>query len=107
MTSQGLIKLRNGMTAIFSSMVISIAGLITGLIIKSRDTIRAAAHTVYKGGEMLVKLAAGMGKILEPVLKVLSKVLSWIRDLLGWISENLWVVPIIIVILPLGNIKNL
>ena len=33
-----------GTIAIFSSMVIATAGLITGLIIKSRDTIRAAAH---------------------------------------------------------------
>ena len=84
-------------------MVIAIAALITGLIIKSRDTIRAAAHTTYKGGEMLAKLAAAMGKILEPILKVLSNVLSWIGDLLGWISENLWVVPVIVVILLFGN----
>ena len=45
-----------------------------------------------------------MGSILEPVLKVLSKFLSFIGDLLGWISENLWVVPIIIVILLFGNV---
>ena len=72
-------------------MVIAIAGLVTGLIIKSCDTICYAAHAAYKGSEMLAKLAAAMGKILEPVLKVLSKVLSWIGDLLGWISER-WVV---------------
>ena len=80
-----------GTTAIFSLMVIAI----TGLIIKSRDTIRAALHTAYKDRKMLAKLATVMGKILEPVLKVLSKVLSWIGDLLGWISENLWVVPLL------------
>ena len=56
-----------GTTAIFSSLVIAIAGLITGLIIKSRDTIRTAASATYKGGEMLAKFAAAMGKMLEPV----------------------------------------
>ena len=71
-------------------MVIAIAGLVTGLIIKSRDTIRTAASATYKGSEMLAKLAAVIGKILEPVFKVLSKVLSWIGDLHGWISENSW-----------------
>ena len=44
-----------GTTAIFSSMVITIAGLITGLIIKSRHTIRIAASAAYKGGEMSAK----------------------------------------------------
>ena len=88
-----------GTTAIFSSMVIAIAGLITGLTIKSRDTIRTAASAAYKGGEMLAKFAAAMGNILEPVLKVLSKILSWIGDLLRWISENLWITSIIVIIL--------
>ena len=74
-----------GTTAIFSSLVIAIAWLITGLIIKSRDTIRTAASAAYKGTEMLAKFAAVMEKILKPVLKDLSKVLSWIGDLLAWI----------------------
>ena len=37
-----------GTVAIFSSLIIAIAGLITGLIIKSRNTIRAAASAAYK-----------------------------------------------------------
>ena len=62
-----------GTLAIFSSLIIAIAGLITGLIIKSRDTIRTAARAAYKGSEFLIKLTKVMGRILELVLKVLSK----------------------------------
>ena len=36
-----------GTTAIFTSMVIAIAGLITGLIIKYRDTIHTATSAAY------------------------------------------------------------
>ena len=60
-----------------------------------------------RGGEMLTKFAAAMGKILELVLKVLSNILSWIGDLLGWISENLWIVPITVVILLLKMFRIL
>ena len=93
-----------GTVAIFSSLVIAIAGLVIGLIIKSRDTIRTAASAEYNGSEFLMKFAKIMGKISEPILKVLSKFLGYIGDILGWISENLWVVPIIIVILLFGNV---
>ena len=96
-----------GTVAIFSSLVIAIAGLITGLIIKSRDTIRTAASAAYKRSEFLIKLTKVMGKILEPALRVLSKLLSFIGDILGWISENLWVVPIFVVILLFGKVLDL
>ena len=61
-----------GTVAIFSSFVIAIAGLIAGLIIKSRDTIRTAASAAYKGSELLIKLTKVMAKILEPALRVLK-----------------------------------
>ena len=77
-----------GTVAIFSSLIIAIAGLITGLTIKSRNTICTAAGAAYKGCEFLITLTKVMERILEPALKALSKFLSFIGDLLGWISKN-------------------
>ena len=74
-----------GTVAIFSSSVIAIAGLITGLI-KSRDTIRTVASAAYNGSEFLMKLAKTLGKIAEPILKVLSKALGYIGDMLWWVQ---------------------
>ena len=93
-----------GTVAIFSSLVIAIAGLITGLIIKSRDTIRTVASAAYNGSEFLMKLAKTLGKIAEPILRVLSRALGYIGDILGWISENLWIVPIIVIIILFGKV---
>ena len=52
-----------GSVAIFSSLVIAIVGLITGLIIKSKDTIRTVASAAYIGSEFLMKLAKTLGRI--------------------------------------------
>ena len=70
-----------GTLAVFSSLVIAIAGLITGIIIKSRNTIRTIAGAAYSGSELLMELSKTLGNIM---------------DILGWISENLWVVPVFV-----------
>ena len=93
-----------GTLAVFSSLVIAIAGLITGLILKSRNAIRTVAGAAYRGSEFLTKLTKTLGKVMEPFLKILSKFLGYFRDLLGWISENMWVIPVFVTVMLLGRI---
>ena len=93
-----------GEFAIFSSLIIAIAGLIIGLIMKSRDTIRKTATAAYNGSKFLMELAKTLGTIAKPILKILSKFLSYFGHILAWISENMWVIPVFVTIMVIGRL---
>ena len=70
-----------GEFAIFSSLIIAIAGLVIGLILKSRSVIRKSAIAAYDGSKFLMDLAKSLGTIVRPILKIMSKFLSYFGNI--------------------------
>jgi hypothetical protein len=79
-----------------AAIAISIAGIITTVVVAGKKTITGAANGLGAAGKALAKFAKAALPILVPILNMLSTILSWGAKGLAFLAQNLWIVAIVI-----------
>ncbi|CAB4013324.1 Hypothetical predicted protein [Paramuricea clavata] len=81
---------------VLTAIAISIAGIITTVVVAGKKTIMGASSGLGAAGKALGKLAKSALPILVPFLNLLSIILSWGAKGLSFLAKNLWIVAILI-----------
>ena len=77
-----------------SVISISIAGIITTIIIGARRAIKQGANALGSLGKALANLAKKLGPLLAPLLNLISQILTWGAKGIAFLAKNLWILAI-------------
>ena len=80
----------------FSAIAISIAGIITTVVIAGRKAVKDTAKGVGKVAKALFNLGKKLGPLIAPMLNILATAVSWGVKGLEFLSKNLWLLVIIL-----------
>jgi hypothetical protein len=81
---------------VLTAIAISIAGIITTVVVAGKKTIMGASRELGAAGKALAKFAKAALPILVPILNLLSTILSWGTKGLAFLAKNLWILAILI-----------
>ena len=81
---------------VISAIAISIAGIITTVVVAGKKTIVGASKGLGAVGKALAGLEKSALPILVPILNLLSTILSWGAKGLAFLAQNLWIVAVLI-----------
>ena len=81
----------------FSAIAISIAGIITTVVIAGRKAVKETAKSVGTLAKALFNLGKKLGPLIAPILNILATAVSWGAKGLEFLSKNLWLLVIVIV----------
>jgi hypothetical protein len=79
-----------------AAITISIAGIITTVVVAGKKAIVGASKGLGAVGKALAGLAKSSLPILVPLLNLLSIILSWGAKGLAFLAQNLWIVAVLI-----------
>ncbi|CAB4011946.1 Hypothetical predicted protein [Paramuricea clavata] len=79
-----------------AAIAISIAGIITTIVVAGKTTIVGASKGLGAVGKALAGLAKSALPILVPIINLLSTILSWGAKGLAFLAQNLWIVAVLI-----------
>ena len=74
---------------------ISVAGIITTVVISGRNAVKKGAKAVGQFGKALANLAKKAGPAIATILNILAQVLTWGAKALEFLSRNLWIVALL------------
>ena len=77
-----------------TGVAVSVAGLITTLLVHARGAIVGTAKATSKVARPLANLAKKAGPILVPILNAIATALSWGAKGIAWLASHLWVLAI-------------
>ena len=80
----------------FSAIAISIAGIITTVVIAGRKAVKETAKGVGGVAKALFNLGKKLGPLIAPMLNILATAVSWGVKGLEFLSKNLWLLVIIL-----------
>ena len=80
----------------FSAIAISIAGIITTVVIAGRKAVKDTAKGVGRVAKALFNLGKKLGPLIAPILNILATAVSWGVKGLEFLSKNLWLLVIIL-----------
>ena len=80
----------------FSAIAISIAGIITTVVIAGRKAVKETAKGVGSVAKALFNLGKKLGPLIAPMLNILATAVSWGVKGLEFLSKNLWLLVIIL-----------
>ena len=89
-----------------SAVAISVAGIITTVVISGRNAVKKGARADGKFGKALANLAKKAGPAIATILNVLAQVLTWGAKALEFLSRNLWIVALFLTYLVYDTIKG-
>ena len=89
-----------------SAVAISVAGIITTVVISGRNAVKKGAKAVGQFGKALANLAKKAGPAIATILNVLSQVLTWGAKALEFLSRNLWIVALFLTYLVYDTVKG-
>ncbi len=89
-----------------SAVAISVAGIITTVVISGRNAAKKGAKAVGEFGKALANLAKKAGPAIATILNVLAQVLSWGAKALTFLSKNLWIVALFLTYLVYDTVKE-
>ena len=81
-----------------AAIAISIAGIITTVVVAGKKAIVGASKGLGAVGKALAGLSKSALPILVPFLNLLSTILSWGAKGLAFLAKNLWIVAILIAV---------
>jgi hypothetical protein len=73
-----------------SAIGITIAGIITTIIVAGRKALATTASTLGTFGKAVIKTLKALVPVLAPLLGILATALSWAAKGLMFLSKNLW-----------------
>jgi hypothetical protein len=79
-----------------AAIAISIAGIITTVVVAGKKTITGAPNGLGAAGKALAKFAKAALPILVTILNMLSTIVGWGAKGLAFLGQNLWIVAIVI-----------
>ena len=77
-----------------TGVAVSVAGLITTLLVHARGAIVGTAKATSRVAKALANLAKKAGPVLVPVLNAVATALSWGAKGIAWLASHLWVLAI-------------
>ena len=89
-----------------SAVAISVAGIITTVVIAGRNAVKKGAKAVGQFGKALANLAKKAGPAIATILNVLAQVLTWGAKALAFLSRNLWIVALFLTYLLYVTVKE-
>ena len=89
-----------------SAVAISVAGIITTVVISERNAVKKGAKAVGQFGKALANLAKKAGPAIATILNVLAQVLTWGAKALEFLSRNLWIVALFLTYLVYDTVKG-
>ena len=82
-----------------SAIGITIAGIITTIIVAGRKALATAASGLGTFGKAVIKTLKALVPVLTPLLNIIATALSWAAKGLYWLSKNLFVLVAFAVVL--------
>ncbi len=89
-----------------SAVAISVAGIVTAVVMSGRNAVKKGAKAVGQFGKALANLAKKAGPAIATILNVLAQALSWGAKALEFLSRNLWIVALFLTYLVYDTIKG-
>ena len=89
-----------------SAIAISVAGIITTVVISGRNTVKKGAKAVGQFGKALANLVKKAGPAIATILNILAQVLTWGAKALEFLSRNLWIVALFLTYLVYDTVKG-
>ncbi len=89
-----------------SAVAISVAGIVTTVVISGRNAVKKGAKAVGQFGKALANLAKKAGPAIAAILNVLAQVLTWGAKALEFLSRNLWIVALFLTYLVYDTVKG-
>ena len=77
-----------------SAVAISVAGIITTIIMGARSVAKKGVRATSKFAKAMANLAGKVGPVLTSVLNVIAKVLSWGAKGIAFLAKNLWILAL-------------
>ncbi len=89
-----------------SAVPISIAGIITTVVIAGRSAVKKGAKAVGQFGKALAKIAKKAAPAIATILNILAQALTWGAKALEFLSRNLWIVALFLTYLLYDSLKD-
>ncbi len=89
-----------------SAVAISIAGIITTIVIAGRSAVKKGAKAVGQFGKALANIAKKAAPAIATILNILAQVLTWGAKALEFLSRNLWIVALALTYFLYNEIRN-
>ena len=77
-----------------SPVAISVAGIITTIIMGARSVAKKGARATSKFAKAVANLARKVGPVLASILNLVAKVLSWGAKGIAFLAKNLWILAL-------------
>ena len=89
-----------------SAVAISIAGIITTIVIAGRNAVKKGAKAVGQFGKALANIAKKAAPAIATILNILAQALTWGAKALEFLSRNLWIVVLALTYFLYSEIKD-
>ena len=89
-----------------SAVAISVAGIITTIVMGARTAIKKGARATSKFAKTLAKVGEKVVPIIGGLLNLTAKLLSLGADFIGYLSKSLWLLAVGIAFFCTKNIKK-
>ena len=89
-----------------SAIAITIAGIVTTVVIAGRKAVKSAAKATGKLAKALVNIGKKLGPLIAPLLNLMAQAISWGAKGLEFLSKNLWLLAVAFAWLLTRIVKN-
>ena len=89
-----------------SAVAISIAGIITTVVIAGRNAVKKGAKAVGQFGKAFANVAKKAAPAIATILNILAQALTWGAKALEFLSRNLWIVVLPLTYFLYNEIRN-
>ena len=79
-----------------SVVAISVAGIITTIVMGARNAVRGGARATSKFATALAKVGEKVAPVIGGLLNLASKLLTLGAKGIGWLANNLWLLAVVI-----------
>ena len=89
-----------------SALAVSIAGIITTIIVSARKAILRGSQATGKFAKTLYNLGKKLGSLAAPLLNIIAQVISFGAKGLAWLASNLWVLVVAFTLYLVGEYRK-
>ena len=79
-----------------SAVAISVAGILTTIIIGARNALKSGAKAVGNLGKSLVNIGKNFGALISSMLNLIGSILAWDAKGITFLAKNLWILTLAI-----------
>ena len=77
-----------------SAVSISVAGILTTIIIGARNALKSGAKAVGNLGKAIANIGKNFGALISSVLNLIGSILSWGAKGITFLAKNLWILTL-------------